>query len=125
MYLADRPGAAKPEPTINMMVRHGVRSALEYAQSGDLEKARALSNPYLSPHLSFVDTGGNGYATVRVTPDLLETEFVCVERPIARSTTPDGGPLRYRVLHRARLWKQGEPPRLELQVLEGSPDLSM
>ena len=45
MYLADRPGASKPEPTINMLVRHGVRSALEYARSGDIEKARALSNP--------------------------------------------------------------------------------
>ena len=42
MYLADRPGASKPEPTINMLVRHGVRSALEYANSGDIEKARAL-----------------------------------------------------------------------------------
>ena len=125
MYLADRPGAAKPEPTINMMVRHGVRSALEYAQSGDLEKARALSNPDLSPHLSFVDLGAQGYATVRVTPDILETEFVCVERPIARSSSPDGGPLRYRVLHRARLWKHGELPNLEQQVLEGAPKLSV
>jgi len=125
MYLADRPGAAKPEPTINMMVRHGVRSALEYAQSGDIEKARALSNPDLSPHLSFVDLGAQGYATVRVTPDILETEFVCVERPIARSSSPDGGPLRYRVLHRARLWKHGELPNLEQQVLEGAPKLSV
>jgi hypothetical protein len=71
-----------------MLVRHGVRSALEYASSGDLAKARALSNPDLSPHLSFVDVGGHGYATVRVTPDVLESEFVCIDRPIARSTTP-------------------------------------
>jgi alkaline phosphatase D len=56
---------------------------------------------------------------------VLESEFVCIERPIARSTTPDGGPLRYRVLHRARLWKRGEHPRLEQQVLEGAPNLSM
>jgi alkaline phosphatase D len=125
MYLADRPGASKPEPTINMLIRHGVRSALEYANSGDIEKARALSNRDLSPHLSFVDVGGHGYATVRVTPDILETEFVCIERPIARSTTPDGGPLRYRVLHRARLWRPGEPPKLEQQVLEGAPNLSV
>ena len=125
MYLADRPGAAKPEPTINMLVRHGVRSALEYANSGDLEKARALSNPNLSPHLSFVDLGAQGYATVRVTPDILETEFVCIQRPIVRSTSPDGGPLEYRVLHRARLWKHGELPKLEQQVLEGAPKLSV
>jgi alkaline phosphatase D len=125
MYLADRPGASKPEPTINMLVRHGVRSALEYASSGDIAKARALSNPDLSPHLSFVDLGGHGYATVRVTPDALETEFVCIERPIARSTSPDGGPLRYRISHRARLWKRGERPKLEQRVLEGSPTLSI
>jgi alkaline phosphatase D len=125
IYLADRPGSSRPEPTINMLLRHGVRSALEYASSGDIDKARALSNRDLSPHVSFVDVGGNGYATVRVTPDVLETEFVCVERPIARSTSPDGGPLRYRVLHRARLWKHGVPPSLEQQVLEGAPTLSM
>jgi alkaline phosphatase D len=125
MYLVDKPGSAKPEPTINMLIRHGVRSALEYASSGDVAKARALSNPDLSPHLSFVDVGGHGYATVRVTPDTIESEFVCIERPIARSTTPDGGPLRYRVLHRARLWKRGEHPRLEQRVLEGAPNLSM
>jgi len=125
MYLVDKPDASQPEPTINMLIRHGVRSALEYANSGDINKARALSNREMSPHLSFVDAGGNGYATLRVTPDVLETEFVCIERPIARSTTPDGGPLRYRVLHRARLWKRGESPKLELQVLEGAPNLSM
>jgi alkaline phosphatase D len=125
MYLVDKPGSAKPEPTINMLIRHGVRSALEYASSGDVVKARALSNPDMSPHLSFVDVGGHGYAIVRVKPDMLESEFVCIERPIARGTTPDGGPLRYRVLHRARLWKRGEHPRLEQQVLEGAPNLSM
>jgi alkaline phosphatase D len=60
-----------------------------------------------------------------VAPDVLESEFVCIERPIARSTTPDGGPLRYRVLHRARLWKRGEQPNLEQRVLEGAPHLSI
>jgi alkaline phosphatase D len=125
MYLVDKPGAEKPEPTINMLIRHGVRSALEYASSGDLAKARALSNPDLSPHLSFVDVGGHGYAAVRVTPDVLESEFVCIQRPVERATTPDGGPLRYRVLHRAKLWKRGERPSLEQQVLEGAPDLSV
>jgi alkaline phosphatase D len=125
MYLADRAGASKPEPTINMLVRHGVRSALEYARSGDIEKARALSNPDVSPHLSFVDLGGHGYATVRVTPDALETEFVCIPRPIERSTAPDGGPLAYRVSHRVRLWQPGQRPALEQRVLEGTAPLSI
>jgi alkaline phosphatase D len=45
-------------------------------------------------------------------------------RPVERSDRPDGGPLRYRVRHRARLWRKGERPRLEQQVLEGDPELS-
>ena len=110
MYLADRAGGSTPDPTINMLLRHGVRSALEFARSGDIQKARALSNPDLAPHLSFVDLGGHGYAVVRVTPDALETEFVCIPRPIERSSTPDGGRLLYRVSHRVRLWKKGERP---------------
>jgi alkaline phosphatase D len=125
MYVAERAGAAQPEPTINMLLRHGVRSALEYASSGDVQKARALSNPDLAPHLSFVDLGGHGYAVVRVTHDTLETEFVCIPRPIERSSSPDGGPLLYRVTHRVRLWKKGERPELEQRVLEGAPALSI
>ena len=67
---------------------------------------------------------GHGYSTVRVTNEMLETDFVCSPRPIERSARPDGGPLRYRVRHRARIWKKGERPRLEEFVLEGDPDLS-
>jgi len=124
MYLRDGDGG-RPQPTINMLVRHGVRAALEYARSGDVDKARALSNPSLSPHLSFVDLAGHGYATVRVTADTLDTEFVCIPRPLERSTAPDGGPVRYRVAHRARLWTRGERPALEQRVLEGAPALSI
>jgi len=124
LYLADRPDRAKPEPSINMLLRHGVRSCLEYTRSGDLERARRLSNPDLSPHVSFVDMGGHGYATVRATSDALEVEFVAIPRPLIRAPGADGGPLAYRVLHRARLWSPGEPPRLELRVLEGNPPLS-
>ena len=65
LFLADRAGAAKPEPAVNMLLRHGVRSCLEYARSGDLAKARELSNPGNAPHVAFVDMGGHGYAVVR------------------------------------------------------------
>ena len=84
LYLADRPGAARPESTYNMMLRHGVRSCFEYAKSFDRAKALALSNPDLAPHLKFVDIGGHGYATVRLTGDEMRTEFVCIPRPITR-----------------------------------------
>jgi alkaline phosphatase D len=124
LYLRDMPGGA-PEPTLNMLMRHGVRSALEYASTGDVTKARALSNPDLSPHLSFVDLSGHGYAVVRASQGAFETEFVCIPRPLERATTPDGGPLAYRVTHRATLWKAGERPQLEQRVLEGDPKLSI
>jgi alkaline phosphatase D len=125
LFLADRPDGAKPEWTFNMLLRHGVRSCLEYAKSRDLAKARALSNPALSPHLEFVDLGGHGYAKVRLSAEEMRTEFVCIPRPVTRSDRPDGGPLRYRVVHVAPLWRAGERPRLRQEVLEGDPGLSI
>jgi len=110
---------------VNLLIRHGVRSCLEYARSGDIAKARALSNPELSPHLSFVDMGGHGYSIVHATSEFVETEFVCIPRPLERSGQPDGGALRYRVKTRTGLWKNGEVPKLQTQVLEGDPKFSV
>lgn len=124
LFLAEPPGRARPEPAVNLLLRHGVRSCLAYQETGDLARAHAASNPELSPHLSFVDMGGHGYSTVRASGEDFETEFVCIPRPLERSESPDGGPLRYRVRHRARLWRAGERPRLEQAVLEGDPGLS-
>ena len=125
LFLGQGPGDKSPQPTVNMLLRHGVKSCLEYAKSGDIAKARAESNSDLSPHLSFVDMGGHGYSTVRVTSDVLETEFVCIPRPIERSETDDGGPLRYRVTHTAKLWTKGQVPKLERHVIEGDPRFSI
>jgi len=123
LFLADRPDGRKPDWTYNLLLRHGVRSCLEYAKSFDLGRARQLSNPQLAPHLEFVDLGGHGYAKVRLSSDEIRTEFVCIPRPITRSEQPDGGPLRYRIIHTARLWKAGERPKLVQQVIEGDPGL--
>jgi alkaline phosphatase D len=125
LYLADRPDGKRHAWTHNLLLRHGVRSCLEYAKSFDLERARALSNPELAPHLEFLDLGGHGYATVRLTADEMRTVFVCIPRPIARSDRPDGGPLRYRVALTAKLWQPGEKPQLTHQVIEGDPGLSI
>lgn len=125
LFLADKPGAAKPDWTFNMLLKHGVRSCLEYAKSFDLERARSLSNPDLAPHVEFVDQGGHGYAKVRLSADEMRTEFVCIPRPITRSERADGGPLRYRVVHTAALWKSGERPKLKTSVLEGDAGLSI
>jgi hypothetical protein len=43
------------------------------------------------------------------------------KRPIMRSDRTDGGPLRYRVVHTASLWKAGERPVLLQRVIEGDP----
>src|SRR4029079_15433907 len=80
LYITEVNG--KPEPTANLVLHHGVRSALEYAASGDLQKALAVGNPEMAPHLTFVDVGGHGYATVRVDATRMVTEFVCIPRPI-------------------------------------------
>jgi alkaline phosphatase D len=55
----------------------------------------------------------------------MRTEFVCIPRPITRSESSDGGPLRYRVALTAKLWKPGERPHLETQVIEGNVGLSI
>lgn len=67
----------------------------------------------------------DGYAKARISTDEMRTEFVCIPRPVTRSDRPDGGPLRYRVVHAAPLWRPGERPRLRQEVLEGDPGLSL
>lgn len=123
LYMADRDG--KPQPTVNLLLHHGVRACLEYAKSGDLEAARRLTNPDLAPHLRFLDLGGHGYATLRLAAENAECEFVCIPRPLERSATDDGGPLRYRVVHTVRRWAAGERPVLQQRVIEGDPGLSL
>ena len=56
---------------------------------------------------------------------MLETEFVCLPRPIERSYREDGGALVYRVRHRVPLWEKGESPRLEQRMLEGDAPFSV
>lgn len=123
LYLHDRPDSAIA-PAMNMAALHGVRAALTLQETGDLTRALGQSNPEVSPHLSFLDLGGHGYATVTATSEGLETEFVAIPRPLERSERPDGGPLAYRVAHRARLWRAGETPQLEQEILEGEPPLA-
>jgi len=125
LFLGQAPAETGPQPTVNLLLRHGVRSCLEYAKSGDLAKARAASNPSLSPHASFVDMGGHGYSVVRVTSSAFETEFVCIPRPLEPSDRADGGPLRYRVSFKTPLWEAGHTPKMEAQVMEGDPRFSI
>ena len=43
----------------------------------------------------------------------METEFVCIPRPVERSDRADGGPILYRVKYRAKLWGRDEQPELK------------
>jgi alkaline phosphatase D len=122
LWLHDRPDGTM-EPALNMTVRHGVRASLELQRSHDVARALALSNPSVAPHLKFADLGSHGFATVRATADTLETEFVCIPIPFERSDRPDGGPLLYRIVNRVPLWKSGEAPRIEQELLEGTAPL--
>jgi alkaline phosphatase D len=125
LFVGQAPTDRGPQPMMNVLLHHGVRSCLEYTRSGDIRKARALSNPNLSPHISFVDMGGHGYAVVRAASDSLEAEFVCIPRPLERSERDDGGPILYRTRHHARLWRKGERPQLGLQIIQGDPKFSI
>jgi alkaline phosphatase D len=124
LHLIDMPDGTVI-PSMNVTPLHGVRSTLKLKETGDMEQARAVRNPDVAPHLSFLDLGGHGYALVTATTEELSVEFVCIPRPLERSERPDGGPLLYRVVHRTRLWKSGESPRLEQEILEGDPRYSI
>src|SRR6202008_4306955 len=65
----------KYEATVNLTLKRGVRSALEYAKSGDIEAARRLTNPDNAPHLEFIDMGGHGYSVVTPSADAVTTEL--------------------------------------------------
>lgn len=120
LHLIDQ-ADGKVIPSMNVTALHGVLSTLKLKETGDIRQARAVRNRDVAPHLSLLDQGGHGYGLVTATTDQLSTEFVCIPRPLERSDRPDGGPLTYRVVHRTRLWKAGEAPRLEQEILEGDP----
>ncbi len=125
LYVGQGPEDHGPQPTVQLLMRHGVRSCLEYARSGDIAKARALSNPDLAPHPLVCGYGRawlfGGAGDERV----LETEFVCIPRPLERSERLDGGDLRYRVKFRTGVWKSGEAPKIEMRWIEGDPKFSV
>jgi alkaline phosphatase D len=124
LYLIDRPAEPHPEASMNLLFRHGVRTCLDYAKDHDLAKARLLTNPENAPHVEFVDMGGHGYAVVRAALNRMDVEFVCIPRPLTDNALPDGGPVRYRVVHSAQLWKPGDTPKLSCTHVEGDPELS-
>lgn len=123
LYIHDKPDGSM-DCALNMTLMHGVRSSLRLKETNDPAEARKLSNPEVAPHLRFADYGGHGYAAVKVTVDSLETDFVCIPRPLERAPREDGGPLRYKVRHSVEMWKARERPVLKQTLLEGEAPLS-
>jgi alkaline phosphatase D len=123
-YVHDRPDGST-QCAYNTMLLHGVRAALVLRDTDDVAQARAARNPENAPHLKFMDQGGYGYSTVRASPDELETEFVCIPPPMERSESEDGGPLRYRVVHRVPRWAPGERPEMRQEIVEGDVGTSI
>ncbi len=119
VYVYTPPDGAPVRQASDFTVRHGVRASLELQRTHDRDAALKLRNPDLSPHLSFMDTGAHGYAVVTAGPRTIDVEFVAVPRPIERNSTPGGGPIAYRVAHRADLWAPGEAPKLVRTKQEG------
>lgn len=117
-YVHDRPDGTT-QCAFNTTLLHGVRAALVLRDTDDVAAARRARNPDNAPHLTFADLSGYGYTTVRASPDELETEFVCIPPPLERAETEDGGPLRYRVVHRTPRWAPGERPVMRQEVVEG------
>jgi alkaline phosphatase D len=44
LFLVDRAAGEKPFASVNLLLRHGVRSCLELQKTGDPAKARAATN---------------------------------------------------------------------------------
>ena len=119
LYVYQPPDNAPPQAAINLSILRGVRASLELQRTHDLQQALTRSNKDVAPHLSFADAGGHGFAVVTATPAAPNVEFVCIPRPIERTTQADGGPVSYRVAFRVPGWNKGEAPQMTRSVVEG------
>lgn len=97
-----------PVPTLNLTLRHGVRTSLAFARTGSLDEALSERNPDVAPHLLFADAAGHGFATVEVRGDRMDVEFVAMPPPLS----PTDDDILYRATHRLERWARGERPRL-------------
>ena len=97
----DKAPGSGPQPMINMLLRHGVRSCLEYVKTGDISKAGEQSNPQMSPHLSFLSiragTGMQWCASAKMTWRL---NLSASSAPSIDTLNRTTAPLNYRVRFR-------------------------
>jgi alkaline phosphatase D len=115
-----QPKGGPVQPAINLSMMHGVRASLALQRTGDLKQALAETNRELAPQLSFIDVSSHGYAVVNANSTHLDVEFVCIPRPLERSASSDGGPIRYRVTHRVERWNASTRPAIKRMKVEGT-----
>jgi alkaline phosphatase D len=120
VYLYQPPDGASVQPAINFSLLHGVRAGLALQRTGDAKQALAERNPQLAPHLSFVDLSAHGYSVVRADRNTVEVEFVCIARPLERTSAVDGGPVIYRLTHLVEQWLPDSRPKLRRTKVEGT-----
>lgn len=112
-------GNEREVEALNLTFLHGCAASVTLAETGDLALAMRRRNPFQNPHLRYVDSRANGYATIRVSGSEARAELVTVEEPLE-----DRGLEGARVLRRARFrvpLDDGRGPRPEAR-LEG-PEL--
>ena len=113
--------AARDQPAAAPRRAHAASSTSGPATSSRRARRRTRIWRRTSRSSTWAATATRRCASTATRPDC---EFVCIPRPLERSATPDGGPLRYRVSHRVALWRKGETPRLERAASEGDLGLS-
>ena len=119
-YLYQPPDSSAIQPAFNFSMMHGVRASLALQRTNDVQQALRERNPELAPQFSFIDVSAHGYSVVRAEADHLEVEFVCIPRPLQRSSTADGGEVRYRVTHRVDRWLPKSNPKLVRTKVKGT-----
>jgi alkaline phosphatase D len=120
-----QPNGGPLQPAINFSMMHGVRASLALQRTGDIKQALAETNRELAPQLSFVDVSSHGYAVVNVSSTHLDVEFVCIPRPLERSESENGGPVRYRITHRVERWNASTRPAIKRMKAEGALPLGL
>jgi alkaline phosphatase D len=120
VYLYKPPTGEAVQPAFNFSMMHGVRASLALQRTDDVEQALRERNPELAPHLSFIDVSAHGYSLVRAQEDHLAVQFVCIPRPLQRSSSLDGGPVTYRVTHRVDRWSPKGGPKLKRINVKGT-----
>ena len=96
---------------LNVLVVHGMASAIEASASNDLDKIHQAADPAVNPHLRYVDTNAQGYGVLTVTPTEVTADLVTINRPITDTGTDGPGIVRTATLTVARdqVASLGEP----------------